>query len=554
MRLVLLHYHIFKNAGTTIDDILDHSFGERFSPMDEPALEQPISNAELLSHLERHPKLSAVSSHQIRHPLPEAPGYLFFDICFLRDPLERLRSTYDYYRLKPDPSNPMSGLALRTSLGDFMAEMIRDFSLYVRNVQVNLIACLGDSDEPEEQDLCRATERIQQSSFLGVVDRFDESVIAGEYALRRVFPELDCVRPPANVSRGFEGTVAERVEQLREACKPEVYEELLRLNALDFQLVERARAEVRRRFLAVPGHEERRKELAARRARSRAPVSAVPQARRAALHQQAEPKAFTILTRAAKLAPYLRALGGNARKIFFDADYYRRNCPEAGAGELRPFLHFLLRGAYSGIPPHPLFDPAFYLGKYPDVADAGVNPLAHYVKHGAREGRQPHPLFDPAFYLERSPDVRNAGLNPLAHYIRDGAVEGRKPHPLFDPEHYRKSARLALPQTGGLVYHFLEQGPEAASPHALFDCAAWMEAHPQAASQGLNPLVAHLASVEPAAPPPAAAVTLEISDVRAAALLEGSGRMIWIAEPQQLPFLGAIQPAQVRAQMAPDAR
>ena len=38
MRLVILHYHIFKNAGSTIEDILDHSFGERFASWTRPPM------------------------------------------------------------------------------------------------------------------------------------------------------------------------------------------------------------------------------------------------------------------------------------------------------------------------------------------------------------------------------------------------------------------------------------------------------------------------------------------------------------------------------------
>ena len=111
MRFVLLHYHIFKNAGSTIEDILDHSFGDRFGKLETPVGEGTISQSDLISHLNAHPGLRAFSSHQIRHPLPEAPGYLFFDICFLRDPLDRLRSFYDYFRQRPNPADPMSDLA-----------------------------------------------------------------------------------------------------------------------------------------------------------------------------------------------------------------------------------------------------------------------------------------------------------------------------------------------------------------------------------------------------------------------------------------------------------
>ena len=96
----------------------------------------------------------------------------------------------------------MSDLANRATLGDFVAGMIQDFPLFVKNVQVNLLACAGDSDEPEQRDLDLAIQRMLATSFLGVVDCFDQSVVAGAHALRRAFPELDCDRPPVNVSGG----------------------------------------------------------------------------------------------------------------------------------------------------------------------------------------------------------------------------------------------------------------------------------------------------------------------------------------------------------------
>ena len=231
MRLVILHYHIFKNAGSTIEDILDHSFGERFAKLDTPAGEGLISNPDLVRFFDARPNLRAFSSHQVRHPLPEAPGYLFFDICFLRDPIDRIRSIYTYFRQRPNPADPMSDLANRAALGDFIAGMIQDFPLFVKNVQVNLLACAGDSDEPEPRDLDLAIQRMLATSFLGVVDCFDQSVAAGAHALRCAFPELDCDRPAVNVSDGLQGTVASRTEKLRQACSPEVYEELLRLNS-----------------------------------------------------------------------------------------------------------------------------------------------------------------------------------------------------------------------------------------------------------------------------------------------------------------------------------
>jgi hypothetical protein len=206
------------------------------------------------------------------------------------------------------------------------------------------------------------------------------------------------------------------------------------------------------------------------------------------------------------------------------------------------------------------------------VAAAGVNPLCHYLKHGAAQLRQPHPLFDPSFYLDRNPDVRRAGVNPLVHYVRHGAAEDRKPHPLFEPTHYRNSCAEA--PTGELLAHFLESGAGAASPHPLFDCEAYLGAHPDAAAQGTNPLVHYLlsdAAARPAGrmPESAAIAQIDIQDVQVTVVLlasqtpeerriihetwkrwavpasvalvwtDAAGLTRWLAEPQQQPFFDA---------------
>lgn len=433
MRFVILHHHVFKNAGSTVEDILDHSFGERFVTLETPAGGGLVSNTDLIRYLDERPEVVALSSHQVRYPMPAARGYLFFDICFLRDPLDRLRSFYDYFRQKPNPEDPMSALANNCTLGDFVAGMIAAHSLFVRNNQVNLLACGGDSDEPNERDLSLAAQRMMGASFLGVVDCFEQSAAAGEEALRHAFPELNCARPPVNVSSGMQGSVASRTEALRAACCPDVYEELLRITELDRRLVELARTEVLRRHKIVSARSGRVKSAGA---------------------QDCPPNKgrFTPI-QLVRLLPFWR-------DTLFDRH-----------GEI-----------------HPLFDPAFYLSRYPDVAKAGINPLLHYLKRGRKELRQPHPLFDPAFYLDRNSDVRDAGVDPLLHYIANGAAENRKPHRLFEPAYYRRTLGESFANP---LLHFLNCGVAAASPHPLFDCDAYLEAHPEVRE---NPLMHYLRS------------------------------------------------------------
>ncbi|HEX5432418.1 MAG TPA: hypothetical protein VFW83_10660 [Bryobacteraceae bacterium] len=260
MRFVLLHYHFFKNAGTTIEEILAHSFGN-FARIDGPGREGDIPPGELLEFLNRHPSLVALSSHHFHYPVPEAAGFHFFDICFLRDPLDRLRSIYDYFCQKPDPGDPMSDLANLYGLGEFAERALERFPQYVNDPQVSLLANGGWSGPPRRADLDQAIETMRNISFLGVVDRFNRSLVAGEYLLRPLFPNLNFAQPPANVSAEPGEGLEERLNRLRRSCRPRVYDELLRLNALDYELLDQARAEVELRFQLVPDGEARLQNL-----------------------------------------------------------------------------------------------------------------------------------------------------------------------------------------------------------------------------------------------------------------------------------------------------
>ncbi len=296
MRYLIAHYHILKNAGSTIEDALDRSFGHRFARFDKSGRDATIPPAELLRFVEDNPELSAVSSHHIRYPLPEAPGILFFDICILRDPIDRVRSMYAYYREKPDPGDPVSDLAASTNLGGFVAGMVRDYPLQIRNVQVNLIAAAGDSDEPTPSDLEVATERMLAASLPGVVDCFDESARTGQYFLRQVFPELDFSLPPVNVSARIGG-------DLQSQTDPAVFDGLVRLNQLDLALVERTRTEVKRRAALIPATPE--------------PMPAAD---------------------------------------LFDAQWYLRKYPDVAAARIDPLRHYRKHGAQEGRKPHPLIE------------------------------------------------------------------------------------------------------------------------------------------------------------------------------------------------------
>jgi hypothetical protein len=507
MRPVLLHYHILKNGGSTIIEMLARSFWETFEAFDLPDLDAEITPRDLLSFLESNPRVQAFSSHQIFYPIPRAPGYLFFDICFLRDPIDRIRSIYDYFRAKPVEGETMSGLAYRRTLGEFTRRLVEEMPWTVNDVQVNLLANGLVHDQPRGiEDLAVATARMLETSFLGVVDRFDESLVVGQYDLSLLFPALNCVHAPVNASATPGTTLAERTEQFKRACDDGVYAELLRLNAMDFELLRRARAEVRRRFDLVPDREERLRGLQegvsilqARRENENGSTSTsetVPppetsikrRARSTLTPRTPAPGVFTRLMSWLRFVRNLRMMRpGSAFRRLFDANYYSDAYPDVAASGLNPFWHFVLTGAFEGRNPHPLFDTTFYLSQCP--RPPAINALGDYLERGDAAGRRPHPLFDPEYYTRRYPDVRQARMNSLLHYVLHGAAEGRKPNPLFQPDYYLTVCAAAR-NGGNPLLHFAEcEAAECGNPHPLFDCKFYLRAHPETTG---NPLVHYL--------------------------------------------------------------
>jgi len=117
---------------------------------------------------------------------------------------------------------------------------------------------------PGELDLERATGTMLRSSLPGVVDRFEESLVAGQYFLGPVFSNLDCAAVPVNVSRRAGSSLRSRLREVRRACGARLYSQLESLNELDYKLLKRTRSEVLRRYGLVPDREARLSLLRAR--------------------------------------------------------------------------------------------------------------------------------------------------------------------------------------------------------------------------------------------------------------------------------------------------
>lgn len=259
-RHVVLHYHIFKNAGSTLDSILESNFGDRFARFDGDRHDSVVGSDALIAFLERHPALAAVASHHLRPPKPVDPRFAFHDIVFIRHPLARLASVHAFYRRAALDTDPLAAAAKVRGPRAFFEWLIDEHPRYVTNVQVNLIANAG-AWLPHAHDLARAAGIVREATIAGTVERFDESAVAAEHVLAGPFPDIEFSYVAQNVSRGQPRSLDAQLDVIRTAYGIDLYDHLVELNRLDLALFDVATEEVARRLAAIADLRRRLKQL-----------------------------------------------------------------------------------------------------------------------------------------------------------------------------------------------------------------------------------------------------------------------------------------------------
>lgn len=252
-RFLLLHYHIFKNAGSTIMSILKKNFPDSFQAIDEPDDHGYISAEAITTYLLQHPDTQALSSHHFRYPRPKEDAHLrFIDICFIRHPLDRLQSMYSYYRSIPDRVDK-STAAKRMTLPDFLLWMLEVEPHNTMNAQTSFMATGGKYFfPPTSLELEAACRRVADVRFLGVVDRFDESLIIARFFLKAIFQKLDFTYSPENVSGNVHMPLTDKLEKMKDVCGKDFFDRLRKLNEHDEKLWMYATEEISRRLQYVP--------------------------------------------------------------------------------------------------------------------------------------------------------------------------------------------------------------------------------------------------------------------------------------------------------------
>jgi hypothetical protein len=233
MRTCILHYHLFKNAGSSVDKILEENFGSAWTTRELFGSESTIPQ-QVTDWIQSEPDKIAFSSHTAVGPLPQIADTQIIPIIFLRHPFDRLRSAYEFERAQGAQTFG-SVLARETSLTGYLRVMMAargDRS--AKNFHVQRLASFATS--PATTELEKAVAAAQSLAFVGVVDEFERSMQIFANLVRPYLGDLATPHVRENATTGSDSSLSERLAQMRDDIGDETWEKLLQCNSEDLEL------------------------------------------------------------------------------------------------------------------------------------------------------------------------------------------------------------------------------------------------------------------------------------------------------------------------------
>ena len=264
MNNVVVHYHIFKNAGTTVDWILKKNFGELARTFDGSDPEGTVPAHYLLDFIKQFPDSKSISSHQLRlSPSLKNDNYNFIPMIFIRDPIDRAFSIYSYFRRRDDDYS-FSVKARTSSMKEFLEWYFNTNNPVMRNFQVVYLTKDDFFISVDASDYNFAKERLKNIPILGVVEQMDESLVIAEQLLSTYFEKIDLSYIKQNVSPDRNGTLESRLSVGKTLVGDEIWNLLIKSNDLDLKLYNEARETVNFRKQNIDNFEAKLKNFVER--------------------------------------------------------------------------------------------------------------------------------------------------------------------------------------------------------------------------------------------------------------------------------------------------
>ncbi len=238
-RPLLVHYHIFKNAGTSFEWTLKQALGRRFCTYDLTAPNQILASVDIIRYVKRRPETEALSSHQASFPAPIIRGREVVTSILIRDPIARIRSIYAFER-QQEVSTPGALKAKELDFKGYVEWRLSTAPAMLCNYQVHFCSRTKGSQHKgrlDEAHLRKAIANLDRVDIVGTVERYGEWLTLAQLILCKAFPNILLSATRQNVTgTAGETTEAAILDDLVNELGQTLAEHLLEGNKLDMCL------------------------------------------------------------------------------------------------------------------------------------------------------------------------------------------------------------------------------------------------------------------------------------------------------------------------------
>jgi hypothetical protein len=201
MRTVILHYHLFKNAGTSVDHILRQNFPDRWFTCEFPS-NGGNNTQEVTQWIKGTPNGIAYSSHTMVGPLPQIIDVHIVPVVLLRDPVDRIRSAYHFERQQQADTKGAQLAKAHDLSGYVKARLAIKGDRQCRNFQTARLATMLPDPPNELFRAIAAARQLQQLGALGLVSDFHAVMVQLSDRISKQLGPLDVPNVRANRATG----------------------------------------------------------------------------------------------------------------------------------------------------------------------------------------------------------------------------------------------------------------------------------------------------------------------------------------------------------------
>ena len=239
-KIIVGHYHLFKNAGTSVDTILENSFSSYWKTVEFKKKygksNSPLVKEWLLNNL----GISAFSSHTALFPIPVIDGVFIIPIVFLRHPIDRIWSVYKFERKHKRILNSSIKLAKKYDFAGYLNHQLnRQDNRSFRNFQTYRFSFLNIKQNSTELE--KALSGFNSLPLVGIVDHFDLSMKLFKDIIIKYFPSFQVKPTHKNITSHQNLSLEEKLDLIKSSLDSTTYERLLASNEEDLKLYNAAK-------------------------------------------------------------------------------------------------------------------------------------------------------------------------------------------------------------------------------------------------------------------------------------------------------------------------